>query len=76
MLQELTYGRLENEYYPKEAKDTDMVICVQKNKILLKRLEDGSISYPTAAQVKQWSRSNGWTVWKDANGQPIDIYRK
>jgi hypothetical protein len=36
MLQDLTYGRLENEFYDRDAADQDLVICVQKNRILVK----------------------------------------
>ena len=39
MLQDLTYGRLENEFYDREATEQDLVICVWKNRILVKRTE-------------------------------------
>ena len=35
MLQELTYGRLENEFYNRKPEENDLVICVKKNQILL-----------------------------------------
>ena len=38
MLQDLTYGRLENEFYDREATEQDLVICVCKNRILVKNL--------------------------------------
>ena len=38
MLQELTYGRLENEFYNKEASEDDLVVCIQGNRVLVQRL--------------------------------------
>ena len=63
MLQDLTYGRLENEFYDREATEQDLVICVCKNRILVKRTEEFHVTYPTVATVKEWADKNGWKAW-------------
>lgn len=42
--------------------------------ILQEPIEFSSVSM--AAQFVTYSTENGWLVWKNADGQPIDIYRK
>ena len=69
MLQELTFGRLENEYYEKEAKETDVVICVNNNLVLLKRDENNQVLYPTAAEVLGWAKEEPWHTWKESKLQ-------
>lgn len=64
MIQELPYGRLENEFYDKKATDADLVICVRKGEFLLKNTEEGT-SYPTVAEVKEWAQKNNWNAWRD-----------
>lgn len=45
-----------------------------KNNVLQ---EDVSTSSPsTAAWIVLGHANNGWMVWKDKNGKPIDLYRK
>ena len=64
MIQELPYGRLENEFYDKKATDTDFVICVKKGEFLLKRTEEG-VEYPTVAEVREWADKNQWAAWRE-----------
>lgn len=45
-----------------------------KNNVLQEHIEFSSVS--TAAQFVTYSTENGWVVWKNAEGQPIDIYRQ
>ena len=45
-----------------------------KDNILLETTDANSPS--TAGWIVLGHANNGWNVWKDANGQPIDIYRK
>ena len=45
-----------------------------KDNVLLATTDANS---PTnAGWIALGHSNNGWTVWKDAKGQPIDIYRK
>ncbi len=61
MLQDLSFGRLENEYRPVPPKDDDFVICVRERDILLRRNSDDTLEFPTVAQVRRWSA--GWECW-------------
>ena len=71
MLQDLTYGRLENEFYDREATEQDLVICVCKNRILVKRTEEFHVTYPTVATVKEWADKNGWKAWGEVHFQYV-----
>lgn len=68
MLQDLHAGRLENEFRNKQPKEQDIVLCVQKNRILVCGEEGENLSLPTVSMVQQWAKSGGWTTW---NGQPL-----
>ena len=54
MLQDLEYGRLENEYIPTPPRDDDCVLCFHGPDVLLHRQENGAPCLPTAAQVRSW----------------------
>ena len=41
MLQELKSGRLENEFYKIHAEDTNPVLCIKENRILVEIKETG-----------------------------------
>jgi hypothetical protein len=45
-----------------------------KDNVLLETIDTNSPS--TAGWIALGHSNNGWAVWKDSNGQPIDIYRK
>ena len=61
MLQDLSHGRLENEYRPVPPADDDLVICVRGREILLHRSSDDTLEFPTVSQVRRWS--GDWTSW-------------
>lgn len=63
MLQDLPAGRLENEFRNLEATDEDLVVCICKNTILVKREEGNLLSLPSVAEVKQWAREKAWQPW-------------
>lgn len=71
MLQELTFGRLENEFYNKKAIEEDLVICVRNGRILVKRTENHQIIYPAVFMVKSWAEENGWKMWKETDFQYV-----
>jgi NAD+ diphosphatase len=71
MLQDLTYGRLENEFYDRKETDEDLVICIQNHQILLKRMGEFQVSYPTVAEVRNWSEENKWNSWREAQFQYV-----
>ena len=51
MLQDLAYGRLENEYKPVPPRDGDTVLCFRENTLLVKNLSNGALVFPTVAQI-------------------------
>ena len=51
MLQDLAFGRLENEYKPVPPRDTDAVFSFRDNALLVRELPNGTLEFPTAAQI-------------------------
>ena len=51
MLQDLDFGRLENEYRPVQPRDTDAVLSFREGALLVKKLSDGNLGLPTVSQV-------------------------
>lgn len=69
MLQDLAFGKLDNAFAHRVAQPQDVVVCVQKGGILLKREPDDTLVLPTWQQVQGWSDS--WSHWYDAPLQYI-----
>ena len=63
MLQDLEYGRLENEFRNVQPRDTDAVVCFKGSDLLMKRNPDDTLELPTVAQVSAWS--GGWQRWRE-----------
>ena len=55
MLQDLEFGRLENEYRNIDAVVGDMVICFHQGQVLLCRGEDDSLTLPVLEQLSRWN---------------------
>ena len=49
MLQDLAYGRLENEYRPVPPREGDLVLCFRGQDVLLHRSEENTLTLPTVA---------------------------
>ena len=64
MLQDLSVGKLENEFYNLEPKAGDLVICFHENQVLLKKAEDGSFLLPTVDEVSPLTE--GWDHWYES----------
>ena len=62
MLQDLAYGRLENEFYNRTACPEDMVVCVGAAGILIRRDADDSLHLPNFGQVSAWENET-WHSW-------------
>lgn len=71
MLQELDFGRLENEFYDKKVMDDDFVICIKNNRILVNRTEKMNITFPKVSTVKQWEKGADWNSWREEHFQYI-----
>ena len=62
MLQDLTFGKLENEFRNALPSDDDFVVCIRDGGILLARDAEGKLHFPTCAQMHAWSRD--WRHWQ------------
>jgi len=51
MLQDLAFGRLENEYRPVPPRETDAVLSFRGNTVLAGTLSEGSLSLPRVSQA-------------------------
>ena len=63
MLQDLAFGRLENEFYDRLPEDGDLALCFAGNQILICRKEDNTLELPTVGQVRAWC--DRWDSWED-----------
>lgn len=65
MLQDLSFGRLYNEYKDVAPQDGDVVICVQESSVLLRRNPDDSLELPRYKEVCRWSEEEKWSSWNE-----------
>ncbi len=66
MIQDLDFGKLDNQYRPITPNDDDIIVCAQGNKLLAACDENDILTLPTWKQVQQWSAAdNGWKQWGD-----------
>ena len=63
MLQDLSFGRLENEFYIKHPCADDFLICVRDGGVLIHRYEDNTLELPTVGQVNT-------TMWEHWDTEP------
>ena len=56
MLQDLTHGRLENEYRPVPPTPADAILCFRGGDVLLRRDETNILTLPTWEEIEKW----GW----------------
>jgi len=63
MLQDITFGTLDNQYRHHLPQGDDLAVCIQGNSILFCRDSDGRLQLPTVAQAEQWRGS--WEQWLD-----------
>ena len=62
MLQDLAYGRLENEFHNWQPQKEDVIVCVGEQGILIRRDDDDSLHLPTFGQVSAWENAS-WHSW-------------
>ena len=80
MIQDLDFGKLDNQYRPEIPADEDFVVCAQKGGILVYRNDEDELTLPTWGHVKEWSAvadsgqlnaegdmqsAAGWKKWFD-----------
>lgn len=63
MIQDLDFGKLDNQYRPLKITDEDIVVCAQGNKLLAACDENDMLTLPTWKQVREWSTD--WKPWTD-----------
>ena len=71
MLQDLDFGRLENEFHNWEPNDEDIVVCVRGGDLLIKRDADETLHLPTCAQVRAWAKAQQWSGWFERTYQYV-----
>lgn len=64
MLQDLSFGKLDNAYRNTQPHKGDIVICMQDNSVLIKRNPDDTLELPEFTQVQCWAKQNNWKAWK------------
>ena len=62
MLQDLAFGKLENEFRREEPAEGDIVFCFRGNQVLICRGADDTLSLPRWEQVEQ-RRKEDWSAW-------------
>ena len=61
MLQDLSYGRLENEFHNIAPQPDDNVICFRDQQILFRRDGEETIAFPTVKEMETWTA--GCRTW-------------
>ena len=54
MLQDMVFGRLENEFRNIAAKAEDTILCFHDGQVLLRREADDTLTLPTLSQIAAW----------------------
>lgn len=65
MLQDLAFGRMENEFRNTKPENGDVVVCFQDNRVLLYRDKNDALTLPTYAQVMDWAEKEHWQHWNE-----------
>ena len=65
MLQDLSFGRLENEFRNVTAREGDIVICIHGGDILLQRDEEDYLHLPVYEDVRRWAEDAAWPHWNE-----------
>lgn len=68
MLQDLEYGRLENEFRNILPAEEDIVVCFKGSSALLDRNDQDELHLPSYGEVLAWAEANHWESW---NGNKV-----
>ena len=71
MLQDLPFGRLENEFRNIYPSDEDIVVCFNGNKALIHRTETNELHLPSYKEVMAWAEVNNWENWNENRTQYV-----
>ena len=61
MLQDLAFGKLENEFYIKQPEPGDIAVCIRGSQVLLKRNPDDTLELPGFPMAETWAEQ--WSSW-------------
>ncbi len=64
MLQDLSFGTLENQFHILPPEAEDVAICIRDGQILLRRNADDTLELPRVRQVQSWAGDSSWTCWR------------
>lgn len=67
MLQDLSFGRLENEFCDRQPSERDIVFCFNGSSILIHRDVHNYLMFPCYSQVMSWYHSKLWTPWGECS---------
>ncbi len=62
MLQDLDFGKLDNQYHPQQPQPGDGVMCFRDGQVLLRRDAMGRLQLPIWQQVAHWC--GNWDRWQ------------
>ncbi len=62
MLQDLSFGTLQNEFHVYPPSPEDMVLCFRGSDVLLRRNSDDTLELPRVSAVSLWA--NSWQPWR------------
>ena len=71
MLQDLAFGKMENQFRTLAPANGDVVVCFEDNRVLLKRNGDDTLELPTYEQVMDWAEQEHWQHWNESAVQYI-----
>ena len=63
MLQDLTFGKLENEFRNLQPAADDFIVCIGDKGILVGKDLDDIYCFPTIAQAEKWVNAARWKQW-------------
>ena len=79
MLQDLAFGRLENEYKPVPPKQTDAVLSFRDSTLLVQQLSNGALKFPDVSQVqgelRYAFRLHGVNYYLTADAPEVEAFR-
>ena len=70
MLQDLSFGKLENEYRNITVHGEDYVFCIRGRDILVCG-HQGEFSIPTYDQILRWTSGDSWQAWSESTIQYV-----
>lgn len=71
MLQDLDYGRLENEFRNVLPAEEDIVVCFRGNQALVSRNEKDELRLPQYKEVLEWAKAHHWESWSEKKTQYV-----